>query len=160
MNEKGGKRAIAAGLMLGFGLGSFLDVILLHLILGWHNLVSSAVPPRTVDAARASAVWDGLLPAFSWALTVAGLVLLLGAPRRAAVTPSATALAGLLLTGWGLFNLFDSVVNHYTLGIHHVKGGTNAAVYDLEFFAVGGVLFTLIGAMLARTGRHSMAGRS
>ena len=36
---------IAAGLLLGTGLGGFVDGILLHQILQWHNMLSSVRPP-------------------------------------------------------------------------------------------------------------------
>ncbi len=36
---------VAAGLVLGVGFGGFVDGIVLHQILQWHNMLSSVVPP-------------------------------------------------------------------------------------------------------------------
>jgi uncharacterized membrane protein len=36
---------IAPGILLGSGLGGFIDGILLHQILQWHNMLSSVRPP-------------------------------------------------------------------------------------------------------------------
>ncbi len=48
---------------------------------------------------------------------------------------------GLLLAGFGLFNLVEGVVDHQVLGVHHVRddlGGPLA--WDLGFLALGAVL--------------------
>ena len=39
------RRETAAGVMLGTGLGGFLDGIVLHQIAQWHNMGSAVVPP-------------------------------------------------------------------------------------------------------------------
>ncbi|MGI8765054.1 MAG: DUF2243 domain-containing protein [Gemmatimonadaceae bacterium] len=36
-----------AGITIGVGMGGFVDGILLHMILEWHNMGSSVVPPTT-----------------------------------------------------------------------------------------------------------------
>lgn len=38
------------GVLLGVGLGGFVDGILLHQILQWHHMVSNVVPPTTLWA--------------------------------------------------------------------------------------------------------------
>ena len=60
---------IAAGTLLGIGLGGFLDGILLHQILQWHNMLSSVVPPIDVVSIKYNMVWDGLFHAFTWVMT-------------------------------------------------------------------------------------------
>ena len=39
-----------AGIVLGLGLGGFVDGITLHQIMQWHNMGSAVLPPTTMDA--------------------------------------------------------------------------------------------------------------
>ena len=39
-----------AGIVLGLGLGGFVDGIALHQIMQWHNMGSAVLPPTTMDA--------------------------------------------------------------------------------------------------------------
>ena len=52
---------------------------------------------------------------------------------------------GLLLVGWGVFNLVEGVVDHHILGIHHVRAGDAELAYDLAFLALGAAL--LLGGL-------------
>jgi len=48
---------------------------------------------------------------------------------------------GLLLVGWGGFNLVEGIVDHHILGIHHVRDDTGAPLgWDLAFLALGATL--------------------
>lgn len=73
---------IAAGIMLGLGLGGFVDGILLHQILQWHHMLSSVRPIVTVSDVELNMVWDGLFDAATWLSTVIGLALLWRAGAR------------------------------------------------------------------------------
>lgn len=44
---------IAAGVLMGIGLGGFVDGILFHQILQWHGVLSVKYPRLGVDAATA-----------------------------------------------------------------------------------------------------------
>ena len=130
------------GLLLGLGLGGLLDGILLHQVLQWHHMgtdhgVHASFPMTTVASLEDNTLWDGLFHAATWLLVVVGLYLLWAALRNG-TSARATALTGLLLTGWGIFNLVEGVVDHLVLGIHHVRddlGGPLA--WDLGFLAFG-----------------------
>ena len=39
-----------AGIVLGLGLGGFVDGITLHQIMQWHNMGSAVLAPTTIDA--------------------------------------------------------------------------------------------------------------
>jgi uncharacterized membrane protein len=148
----------AAGLLLGIGLGGFVDGIVLHQILQWHHMLSSegGSPPTTVAGLEVNTLWDGLFHASTWVLTVVGLYLLMRAVGRGA-SWSGRLLLGLMLAGWGTFNLVEGVVDHHVLGIHHVKA--DAPVLDIVFLAVGGLLL-VVGLVLARAGEREALGRS
>jgi hypothetical protein len=91
------------------GLGGFVDGIVLHQILQWHHMLTDygdydRFPPGTVADLEDNSLWDGLFHAGTWVLTVVGLLILIGAARRGR-SLTVRELVGLLLMGWGLFNL-------------------------------------------------------
>lgn len=63
-NEK--NRATVAALLLGIGMGGFVDGIVLHQILQWHNMLSNRIPPTTMDGMRINMMWDGVFHAAVW----------------------------------------------------------------------------------------------
>jgi len=140
-----------AGVTLGVGMGGFIDGIVLHQILGWHNMGSSVVPPTTMDAMRRNMTWDGLFHAAVWLITLAGIYLLLTDARRGAPLPSARAFTGQLLLGWGAFNLVEGIVDHVLLNIHHVRDlPVHVPLYDWVFLLVAGIGFAVAGWAMAR----------
>ncbi len=151
---------ILPGLLLGVGLGGFIDGILLHQILQWHHMLTdagpdTAFPATSVRSIEDNTTADGLFHASTWILVAVGLVVLWQA-LAAGGRPSGRELVGLLLAGWGSFNLVEGVVDHQILGIHHVKA--DVPVLDLVFLAFGGILL-LGGLALARRGeREANAG--
>ena len=148
------KKASAAGILLGIGLGGFFDGILLHQILQWHNMLSNWYPPATMEAMSFNMVWDGFFHAAVWIATLIGVFLLWRAAYQRAPIPSLTAFIGQLILGWGLFNLAEGIIDHQLLAIHYVRQVPNYQVYNLAFLAVGGVLFILLGWILMRAGRR------
>jgi len=145
---------VAAGILLGAGLGGFVDGIVLHQILQWHNMLSGQLPPDTLVRAKVNMYWDGLFHAAVWVLTAVGLGLLWAATGRAEVPHSGRTLAGGLLLGWGLFNVIEGLIDHEILGLHHVYEYTpNHLPADLGFLAFGLVLL-LSGWALVRAGRR------
>ena len=142
------------GILLGIGLGGFVDGILLHQVAQWHNMGSAVVPPTTMAAMRENMRWDGFFHAAVWVLTLVGAYRLLAAARKGRPLPDPTAFTGHLLLGWGLFNLVEGVVDHHLLGLHHVRDlPAHVPLYDWLFLAVGGIGFIAAGWLLARRGR-------
>jgi uncharacterized membrane protein len=149
---------ISAGVLLGTGLGGFLDGILLHQLLQWHNMLSSQLPPTDLVAMKVNMFWDGLFHAFTWWVTVMGLALLWRAGKRPEVPWSTRTFVGSLSMGWGVFNLVEGLINHHLLGIHHVHPGANQLVWDVGFLLLGAVLMG-VGWALVRAGRKYMRPR-
>jgi uncharacterized membrane protein len=145
------RRARLAGLLLGLGLGGFVDGIALHQIAHWHNMLSAKVPPVDMRAMKVNMVADGWFHAGVWVLTLAGVLLLWSAARTEAPLPPVRWLLGLLMGGWGLFNLVEGLVDHHLLQLHHVRDlPVHVPAYDYLFLAVGGVGFMALGWLLAR----------
>jgi uncharacterized membrane protein len=149
---------ISAGTLLGAGLGGFVDGIVFHQILQWHGMLSSFVEPVDLVTTKYNMVWDGFFHAFTWILTVAGLVLLWRAGQRSNVPWSTRTFAGSLALGWGLFNLVEGVIDHQLLGLHHVRPGPDELAWDVAFLVVGACLVAG-GWALVRAGRLDLTAR-
>lgn len=140
-----------AGITLGIGMGGFVDGILLHQILEWHNMGSSVLPPTTMDGMRQNMIWDGEFHAVVWVITLLGIFWLLSDARRGAVLPSVRAFTGQLLLGWGLFNLVEGIIDHHLLNLHHVRDiPVHVPIYDWLFLAIGGLGFLGLGWAMSR----------
>jgi uncharacterized membrane protein len=142
---------VAPALLLGIGLGGFIDGILLHQILQWHNMLSSVRPPVDLVSMKFNMVWDGLFHAVTWMFTVVGVVLLFRAGRRDDVVWSGRIFFGTMLFGWGLFNFVEGIIDHLIAGIHHVHPGAHQLAWDIGFVALGGAGLMLVGYLIGRT---------
>lgn len=144
--------AQVGGVVLGFGMGGFLDGILLHQILRWHNMLSTVLPPSTLETMHTNMLWDGVFHAFVWVATLIGVLLIWSGAKRLKGLPSTVWLIGLMLIGWGIFNFGEGLINHHLLGIHHVREWGPNPGWDYGFLLSGPVLVVL-GGLLARKAR-------
>jgi uncharacterized membrane protein len=150
---------ISAGLLIGAGLGGFVDGIVLHQILQWHNMLSNKLPPDNLVAAKVNMYWDGMFHAAVWVMTAIGLTVLWRVGHRRDVPWSGRTFLGALLLGWGLFNVIEGIIDHTLLGLHHVYEYTdNKLPWDLAFLGFGALLL-LVGWGLIRAGRTDIAVR-
>lgn len=143
------RSVVGPGIVIGLGLGGFFDGIVLHQILQWHHLVSGIYPPDSLENLQLNTLWDGLFHLAAYSLTLLGLLMLWSVLRRGTAVRSYRVLIGAMLIGWGIFNVLDSVINHYLLGIHHIRPGPDEAWYDLGFL-VWGAAMLLGGWLLTR----------
>lgn len=150
-NAASGPRA--PGILLGIGLGGFVDGIVLHQILQWHHMLTSegSYPDTTVAGLETNTLWDGLFHAATWVAVAVGLYVLWQRTNSWRCALSGRAFVGWMLVGWGLFNLVEGVVDHHILTIHHVRegAGVNESAWDVAFLLVGAFL-VIGGWLLAR----------
>lgn len=146
-------KAQVSGILLGVGMGGFVDGIVLHQILQWHNMLSSVLPPSTMPAMRTNMRADGFFHLATWFFTALAVILLYHAARRREPLPEFRWYIGQFLIGWGLFNLVEGLIDHQLLGIHHVRGYPDP-FWDWGFVLVGGVGLMLAGWLFAR-GEHA-----
>lgn len=142
-----------AAIILGIGLGSFVDGITFHQILQWHEMLSNKIPPVTVDAKTINMFWDGIFHTFAFIVVFTGIILLWKTLFRTNVQRSGKLLAGGMLVGWGMLNIIDGVINHHILKLHNLREITdNREAWNYGYLGVS-ILLLLIGFWLIRRAR-------
>lgn len=152
---------LASGLLLGLGLGGFVDGIVFHQILQWHHMATSAGYPATsLRNLEFNTLLDGVFHAATWVLTLAGAFLLWRQSGHYRL--GLRGLCGTLLMGFGAFNLVEGTVDHFLLGIHHVNETAPREQWlwwDVAFLIWGGLMlaggYVLWRRPAAKAGRPS-----
>jgi uncharacterized membrane protein len=156
MSSETVRRSRLPGLLLGVGLGGFVDGIVFHQLLQWHHMLSNkeGYPTTTTSGLEANTLADGIFHGASWLAVVAGIWLLwrrAADPRWAA---SGRALCGWIIVGFGAFNVVEGVIDHEILGIHHVRDDLGGPLgWDIGFLAISTVVVVagwLVTASAAR----------
>ena len=152
--------ATAPPILLGIGLGGFIDGIVLHQILQWHSMLSNVVRPSTIEAVHLNMFWDGVFHAATWVVTFVGVMLLWRSGQRGTTPPLGILLGGMLL-GWGAFNVVEGLINHQLLELHNVREVAAPTFWNFGFLALSAVIF-LIGLAMAhqRPGRVELQQRT
>ena len=148
------KPLTTAGMVIGIGMGGFVDGILFHQILQIHNMLSARISTDTLIGAKTNMVWDGLFHALVWIATAAGIIMLWKAVKRADVLLSGQALFGSTLLGFGLFNFVEGIIDHHILSLHHVYERIGSSIWDYVFLA-SGVALILTGWLMIRHSRSA-----
>jgi uncharacterized membrane protein len=131
------------GFLLGIGLGGFVDGIVLHQLLQWHHLLTATGdhPATTVAGLEANTLADGAFHVLTWIFVVVGTVMTVRAWQRRALAPRWRVYLGLLLAGWGAFNLVEGLLSHQILNLHHVRDDLGGPLsWDIGFLALGALL--------------------
>ena len=128
MSSRPGRRRsfLLGSATLGFGFGALLDVLVFHLVLQWHHLLSDRIPAGSLVGLRANIYYDGVFSLAMVGVMAVGAALVWRALNRSSESHSAVRAVGGLLVGAGLFNVFDGIVDHYVLNIHDAVHGTQA----------------------------------
>ncbi|MCG8923047.1 DUF2243 domain-containing protein [Lentzea sp. CC55] len=127
-----------AALVLGLGIGGFIDGIVSHHLFGRHHVLSGRYP---LDDVHLMMVGDGLFHLLRLLLVLWGAALL----NRRQPMPN-PVLAGGILTGWGVFTIVEGVADHLVPGVHH---GPGELLHDVAFLVVGAVL-VVAGVLMSR----------
>lgn len=146
------KPLIRAGVILGVGLGGFVDGILFHQILQTHNMLTGRLPKKSLADAEVQMFWDGLFHSFTWVMVLVGVILLFRVRNVRNILWSGKAFTGSLFLGWGIFNGIEGLINHHILHLHHVVEQKGESVYDL-LFLLSGIIFSVAGWLAIRSAR-------
>src|SRR3712207_5408598 len=149
-----------SGLLFGIGLGGFVDGIVLHQILQWHHMVSARRSPTTLAGLELNTLADGFFHAATWIFVVAASLTSIAAWRQGRLAPNYRFHLGLVLAGWGIFNLVEGLIDHQLLGVHHVRDDLGAPLsWDLGFLVLGALL-VVGGWSLHRQGARRLLERA
>jgi uncharacterized membrane protein len=138
---------IAAGALIGFGLGGLIESIVFRQILGAHAFLSTSRPVKAVADLKASLMWDGVLQVLLVAILAVGIVSLYKAAKRTDVFFSGQLLFGSWFLGWGIFVLLEGALSHHVFGLHHLLEYANPAAQETGDYA-----YLIVGALLAILG--------
>jgi uncharacterized membrane protein len=109
-----------AGIVLGIGLGGFIDGIVLHQILQWHEMLSAKIPANNYIGKSVNMFWDGVFHSFCLLVVLTGIALLWRAANNPGVLKSGRPILGGILSGWSIFNLVEGSIDHHWLKLHNV----------------------------------------
>lgn len=143
-----------ASMILGIGLGGFIDGIWLHQILQWHEMLSNKVSVETVIGKSVNMFWDGVFHFFCLIVVLTGVILLWKLLFRPDVNRSKKLFSGGLILGWGLFNIVEGIIDHHLLKLHFVKQvSENPDLWNLLFLAIS-LIMIIIGTVLVYKRDH------
>jgi uncharacterized membrane protein len=154
------KFPVGAGVLLGLGLGAFLDGIVFHQLLQWHHMLSGWYPLNTIDNIKLNTTWDGIFHSLAYVLVLAGLFAIWQRGRKSELMWSNRQLLGTLLLGWGIFNLVEGTLDHEILRVHQVNetvAAEHRTYWDIAFLLWGAAM-TVMGATMTRVAMREMAG--
>lgn len=140
----------SAGVMLGIGVGGFIDGVFLHQIFQVHAMLSAQVPLTSMHNMQTNMTADGLFHSAMLAAVVIGIAMLFRAGGRSDVIWSGRSLSGAMLMGWGIFNVVEGVIDHHLLELHHVVERLGSSAWDWAFL-VGSAALIVVGWLVART---------
>lgn len=149
-----GRRVLLAGGTVGFGFGAVIDVVIFHLTLQTHHLLSGVYDPYSLDGMRTNVMFDGLFLLGMLGIMGVGLGLTWRLVNGTDARFSTRYLIGSVVVGAGAFNVFDGVVSHYVLDLHNVVHGTEA--WNPHWLAVS-VLMLAVGIVLVRSADGHLA---
>jgi len=147
-----------SAILYGLGLGGFVDGIALHQILQWHHMVSNVqdYPVTTVAGLEVNTLADGFFHVATWSLVLVGSITAIIAWRQGRLAPSWGFHFGLVLAGWGIFNVVEGLIDHQLLGVHHVRDDLGAPLsWDIGFLIFGALLI-VGGCVLHKRGLATM----
>jgi uncharacterized membrane protein len=133
----------SSGLLYGLGLGGFIDGILLHQVLQWHHMLSAVddYPVSTLAGLEVNTLADGVFHLATWLFVLAASVMTIAMWRQGRLAPNWSFHFGLVLAGWGIFNIVEGLVDHQILGVHHVRDDLGGPLlWDLAFLGLGALL--------------------
>jgi len=142
-----------ASAVIGTGLGGFVDGILFHQILQWHEMFSAKIRPVTLLAKSTNMFWDGIFHAFMLVVTFTGVVALFEILRNKQLPVSRALLFGGLLFGWGAFNLIEGLFDHLVLKFHNIRDSADDPLaWNIGFMIVGAAMLSLGEYLRRRAG--------
>lgn len=142
--------------ILGIGLGGFIDGIVFHQILQWHEMLSNKIPTTDFVGKSVNMFWDGIFHGVCLIVVLIGIVQLWRLLKTPSLNTSGYLLLGGMLGGWGIFNIVEGVLNHQILKLHNVQEQALAHnIANLTFLGLSVVLI-VVGYFAVVRGRRQI----
>ncbi len=141
------KKFLIASLLLGGSIIGFIDGILFHQILQFHGMLSNKVPLDSLVNVEVNMFWDGVFHFFTLLLILASFSLFWISVNYCHFYKSTTFLVGLILTGAGIFNFIEGIIDHTLLAVHHVLQRSPP-----DIIRYGDIMFLVIAIALIGVG--------
>ena len=142
---------ITASMVLGIGIGGFIDGIVFHQILQWHEMLSNVIPSTNYIGKSINMFWDGIFHAFCLIIVITGIILLWKIMQKRIVVTSGKFLMGGILSGWALFNIIEGIINHHLLQLHNVmEFSYNPHVGNWIFLGIS-IILLVVGYIFIRS---------
>jgi uncharacterized membrane protein len=138
-----------------------VDGIVLHQILQWHHMVSNTEghPMTTVAGLEVNTMADGFFHVATWFLVLGASIVTLAQWQQRRLAPNWRFHFGLLITGWGIFNVVEGLIDHQVLSVHHVRDDLGGPVsWDIGFLMFGALLIG-VGWLVHRSGSRALEAR-
>lgn len=146
-----------ASMILGIGLGGFIDGIWLHQILQWHEMLSNKIAVDTVIGKSVNMFWDGVFHFFCLMVVLTGVILLWKLLFRADVNRSKKLFSGGLFLGWGLFNIVEGIIDHHILKLHYVKQISQYPdLWNILFLGISALMLVIGGILVYKREHYSV----
>lgn len=144
-----------ASMVLGIGIGGFIDGIILHQIFQVHEMLSNKIPATDYVGKSINMFWDGIFHFFCLMVVLVGVVLLWKLLWRKDIDRSGRLLSGGLLMGWGVFNIVEGIIDHQLLKLHNViELSPDHETANLAFLGIS-VAMLIVGYTLATQRKHT-----
>lgn len=134
--------------LTGFGLAGLFDSLVLHRLLGWHHLLTGALPDAPLDRhIRQDSIFDAAM----YLALLAGLTGMIRA-RKTIARIHPRCVAGMALIGFGLWNIADALIVHWLMGLHRIRPAAEVPLlWDIGWLAAFGLLPLLLGFTMRDT---------
>ena len=116
-------------------------------------------PTTTVAGLEVNTLADGFFHLAMFLLLLAASVTTIAAWRRGRPAPIWSFHFGLVLAGWGIFNVVEGVIDYHLLQVHHVRDDLGGPLsWDIGFLIVSALLIAA-GWRLHRRGVRVLQGQ-
>jgi uncharacterized membrane protein len=147
---------LTAGIIIGIGLGGFIDGIFLHQILQWHEMLSNEIDVTTVAGKSINMFWDGLFHMICFIAVCIGIYLLWNALLKPGAYHSSKLVWSGLISGWGIFNVTEGLMDHYLFKLHNVRETMEKQRFYNLSFIIYSVLLLFLGWLLFKSEMKKM----
>ncbi|QGQ95223.1 DUF2243 domain-containing protein [Paenibacillus psychroresistens] len=134
------KNLFISAFILGLGFMGSLDGIVFHQFLQWHHVIDH-------QNHRIELFSDGVFNLVVTLLLVFACIKIFRDALHNRIGFSWRIFIGSIIVGAGSFNLFEGLIDHQILGLHHVRSNSpNWFIYDIGYL-ISGVLLIIIGTI-------------